>query len=55
MVPETLLDVMRQLGWEGGLGDGYICVYGGVPLLFTCNSRTLPVGCIPTQNEKFKV
>ena len=34
----TLLKVMRQLGWEGSLGEnGYMCMYDWVPSLFTWN------------------
>ena len=32
----TLLNVMRQPGWEWGLGvNGCMCTHGGIPLLFT--------------------
>ena len=32
----TLLSVMRQLEWEGSLGEkGYIYMCGSVPLLYT--------------------
>ena len=38
----TLLNVMWQLGWEGSLGEnGYIYVYGWVPLLFIWNCHNI--------------
>ena len=33
---EMLLNIMGQPGWEESLGEnGYLCMYGWVPLLFT--------------------
>ena len=39
---ETLLNVMWQSGWEGGLGEnGYMYMYGWAPLLFTWNDHNI--------------
>ena len=36
----TLLNVMWQPGWEGSFGEnGYMCMYGWVPLLSTWNNH----------------
>ena len=47
----TLLSVMCQPGWEGGLGEnGYMCMNDWV---FCCSpetTTTLLIGCTPIQN-----
>ena len=38
----TLLNVMWQPGWEGSLGEnGYMCMYGWVPLLFSWKDHNI--------------
>ena len=44
----TLLNVLWKPGWEGSFGEnGYVYVYGRVPLLCTLNYHTLLTGNIP--------
>ena len=48
---------MLQPGWEGSLGEnGYMHMYGWVPLLFTWNNHN-SVNCLhtPIQKKKFKI
>ena len=38
----TLVNIMLQPGWEGSLGEnGYMCMYGWVPVLFTWNFHNI--------------
>ena len=45
---------MWQAGWEGSLGEnGYMYMYGWVPLLSTWNNTTLLIGYTMIQNKTF--
>ena len=53
MAQGTLLNVVWQPGWEGSLGEnGYTCMYGWVPLLFTCNYHNIVNQLYPIQKKK---
>ena len=48
----ALLGVLCQLGWEGVLGkNGYMCIYGWVPYLFTWNHPSIVNQIYPSTKQ----
>ena len=55
MVHGTLLNVIWQPGWKGSLGEnGYMYVYGWIPLLFTWNYHDIVNQQYPNTNKVSK-
>ena len=54
MAHGTLLNVMWQPGWEGGLGENGYMFMCGESLCGSPETITLLIGYTPVRNKKFK-